>query len=467
MIFMQPKLSTEIFTIPFAEDRFIIYAPLKQIAFITNIKLVNFLATIKENNHPLDSTDTESILDFLKTLRLINGEEEILPVTEFFGTPKPVGVTLFLTTACNLRCTYCYASAGDTPIKSMNLEVAKRGIDFVSNNAKDLGSSEFSVDFHGGGEPTVNWKTMTLAHEYAKLQAAKLGLELTSSTASNGVLSNTQIDWIIENLNGVSLSFDGDSTAQDTHRPMASGKASSHRVIHTLKRFDEKNFHYGIRITVTEDQIVRLPKSIEFICRQFNPQNIMIEPAYQMGRWHNAPSAETEAFIQAYRQAKQIARSFSKEVIYSAARVDLLTNHFCGVSQDSFSLSPDGNVSSCYEVFSEDNTWAEHFFYGKPDEQAGYTFDHKKLNKLRNHAVQHKPYCQGCFAKWHCAGDCHHKAMTINGDGEFNGSDRCHVTQALTLDQILERIQESGGVIWHDSDNTITQMKINKVPSTA
>ena len=32
-----------------------------------------------------------------------------------------------------------------------------------------------------------------------------------------------------------------------------------------------------------------------------------------------------------------------------------LTNHFCGVGRDSFSVSPDGGVTACFEVFSEDN----------------------------------------------------------------------------------------------------------------
>ena len=47
-----------------------------------------------------------------------------------------------------------------------------------------------------------------------------------------------QIDWIIANLDGVSLSFDGLPRVHDAHRPTASGGGSSERVMHTLRRFD-------------------------------------------------------------------------------------------------------------------------------------------------------------------------------------------------------------------------------------
>jgi len=71
------------------------------------------------------------------------------------------------------------------------------------------------------------------------------------------------------------------------------------------------------------------------------------------------------------------------------------------------------------------------------------------LNNLRNQAVEHREYCRGCFAKWHCAGDCYHKSLTVNGSEEFAGSERCHITRELTKDQILERIADSGGLFWH------------------
>jgi uncharacterized protein len=40
--------------------------------------------------------------------------------------------------------------------------------------------------------------------------------------------------------------------------------------------------------------------------------------------------------------------------------------------------------------------------------------------------------------------------MVATGGGEFNGSARCHVIRELTKDQILEKIEASGGLFWHE-----------------
>jgi uncharacterized protein len=112
-------------------------------------------------------------------------------------------------------------------------------------------------------------------------------------------------------------------------------------------------------------------------------------------------------------------------------------------------------VSACYESFSEDNPWAKVFFYAEPEAERGhYRFNLPVLENLRNLAVQHREFCRGCFAKWTCAGDCYHKSLTISGDTEFRGSDRCHITRELTKDQILERIAAAGGLFWHEENGT-------------
>jgi uncharacterized protein len=217
--------------------------------------------------------------------------------------------------------------------------------------------------------------------------------------------------------------------------------------MHAMRRFEAAGFPYGVRMTVTRDQIPRVPESVAFVCEHFSPDALQVEPAYQLGRWSDQPSAETEEFIAAYREAQRIAAGHGREISYSAARLDVLTNHFCGITQDSFCLTPDGNVSACYEAFSESNPWARVFHYGEPQGE-GYRFDLDVLSHLRGQSVEHRAHCAGCFAKWHCAGDCAYKARQASNGGLFRGDDRCAITRALSLDQILERIARSGGVVW-------------------
>src|SRR5207247_1114060 len=117
------------------------------------------------------------------------------------------------------------------------------------------------------------------------------------------------------------ISFDGLPSAHDKHRLTVMGQGSSHLVMHTIRRFDKVKFPYGLRVTVTRDQIANLPASIDFICSNFQVEQIQVEPAYQLGRWTNAPTAETEDFIAAYREAQGRAHAHGREITYSAARL--------------------------------------------------------------------------------------------------------------------------------------------------
>lgn len=447
MLSSETRLTAQLFTIPLDRNRHIVYAPLRRTAFVANSILVNFLVGLAEGTEPPE-TDT-ALVDFLRSVEVLDAGPEETPHSLLSGLPQPTSVTLFLTTSCNLRCTYCYASAGDTRPTHMPLEIATRGIDFVAHNAKEKGERSFSIGYHGGGEPTLNWKVMTHSLDYAAALAEKLELEVSAATATNGVLTDTQIGWIADRLSNATVSFDGLPSTQDLCRPTVTGEPSSRRVAHTLRKFDEAGFEYFIRMTVTKDQISSMADSVRFICEHFRPRSIQIEPAYPLGRWKEAPSAETEEFIAKFRESKEIGRQFGFEIFFSASRLDTLTNHFCGVSQDSFTLSTDGNVSSCYEVFSSDSPLSDTFFYGKQtDTSSGYDFDMRVLESLRSKTVNNNPFCESCFAKWHCAGDCLHRSLNTGG-ALMHGTDRCHITRELLKDLILERIHDSGGLFWH------------------
>jgi uncharacterized protein len=441
-----PVLSAEIYVIPLEANRFLVYAPLRHAAFVGNTGIVNLLADLREGR--TEECGNDETLEFLRRLEIVDAGPETPPREVFPGEPNPVSVTLFLTTACNLRCAYCYAAAGENKARYMPLDLARRGIDFVVGNALRRGETHFEVNFHGGGEPSRNWPVLTAALAHARGQAEAHGLKLTAYVATNAVFSENQLDWIVAHLDGASVSCDGLPEVHDSNRVTSGGKGSSASVIHSLRRFDAEDFSYGIRMTVTAAAIPRLADSVEYLCANFRPGQIQAEPAYQIGRWAGAPSAETEAFVAAFREARERARGYGRELTFSAARAGTLTNHFCGATQDLFALTPDGSISSCYEVFDESSPRAKTFLYGRSSNES-WRFDREKIVFLHRQSVDNRAWCAGCFARWSCGGDCYHKALAIYGEGEFAGTDRCAIIRELTKDQILAHIAEAGGVFWH------------------
>jgi len=443
---MPAGLPAELFVLPVSESDYLVYAPLRRAALIANAALVRSLRELQTGEASVDA-DPE-IAGFLRNCGILDGDDESAPGRPWTGPPRPVTATLLLTNACNLRCRYCYAAAGEKPPEFMSVETARRAIDFVAANAANAGVRQFEVDFHGAGEPTVHWRLLEEAHRYARGVARSRALQLRSSLTTNGVLPPGKRAWIVAHLNGANVSFDGLPEVQDANRRFPSGRGSSDLVLATLRDFDRSGFRYSIRMTVTSESAPRLPQSVAFLCRRFRPRAIQVEPLYRMGRGRDAVNAETEVFIEAYRAARRTSEKAAGLLRFSGARFPTVTNRFCGVANDNFCVSPAGNISACHEVADEHQPWAERFFYGRPSAEApGFAFDEPVYTALRTHTVDRLEYCGGCFAKWSCAGDCHHKALHWDA-AEFAGAGRCDVIRALTKDQILEKIAASGGVFW-------------------
>ena len=430
-----PPPHPELFVLPVGEAEYLVYAPLRRAALIGNAALVR---SMRDGGSP-------------EIAAMLGDDDERAPVARPAGPPRPIAATLLLTNACNLRCRYCYAAAGERPPAFMRPETARRAIDFVAANAVARKARSFEVTYHGAGEPALHWKLLEESHLYARSVAKANGLRLRSSLTTNGALAADKRAWIVGHLDSANVSFDGLPEVQDANRRFPSGRGSSDIVLATLRAFDSAGFRYSIRMTVTAGTAPRLAQSVAFLCRRFRPRAIQAEPMYRMGRGREEEEAETAVFIEAYRAARRTSRKAARLLRFSGARLGTVTNRFCGVANDNFCVSPAGNVSACHEVADEGQPFAERFFYGRPAAgTSGFEFDPEVYEGVRAWTVDRLEYCAGCFAKWSCAGDCYNKALHWNA-AEFAGAGRCEIVRALTKDQILEKIAASGGVFWKGS----------------
>ena len=447
----RPALSAEIFLIPLDENKFIVYAPLRQSAFIGNDYVADYIRRLQDGRWSATRRDGP-LVELLRGLDMVDAAPESPPHRAFGPDPKPTSVTLFLTTACNLRCSYCYASAGLSRPRYMSLSTARRGIDFAARNAASTPCRSLGVTYHGGGEPTAHWNLLLESARHAQVRARVMDLSLTITLTTNGVLSQEQRDWVRANVTSLTISCDGLPSVHDECRKDLKGRPSSGQVFETLAYLDRAGCKYGIRATVTATAFRSLPDSVDLLTSQFRPEGVQVEPVYLLGRASEAASAESEEFVKAFRLARDRAVANGRRIWFSGARLGTLTNHFCSATQDNFCLSADGNVSSCYEAFSEDAPHAQLFYYGRPAEEGqGYEFDHTALERLRSQAVESRAFCRNCFAKWTCGGDCYYKWRAASLSPEFDGSPRCEIIRELTKDQILEKIAEAGGAFWRET----------------
>ena len=436
------RVTTDLFTIPYKEDQQLVYAP--KIGFLCagNRAVVDLLAKINQPNPGEFSKAEVGILNYFESSKVLNGAEDP-PISR--SCPErfsPVTVTLFSTNQCNLRCKYCYASAGEKKPVVMDWHYAVSAVDQIVANAKSLNVKQINLGFHGGGEPLFPWGFIRRIVSYAEDAAKKNDLTLAVFAATNGLLNETQLEWIIQHFMNLNISFDGLPRVQDYHRPLPDGQGSFQYVDRTLKYLDQHGFNYGIRSTISEYSIDLMEESLDFIIENYKTKSIHFEPAFQCGRCKTNSEfhVNMEKFAENFQRCKEKARRLGVNFVYSGCRVESLTNSFCGIACDNFAVTPDGYLTPCFEVTSSEDAKSESLFFGKINEQGEVVVDEDKRTFLHSLTVENVEYCRNCFAKWHCSGECVAKLHHNNYLGP-RGHERCHLNRKLVANELKQLIE--------------------------
>lgn len=441
-------LTTEFFAIPYRGETFIIYSPLKEILMLANRDMVELIAALRDGTFQGVTGENIDAMQLLLEAKAVNGLADVPPSHEFPAEWKPTEVTLFLTNECNLRCSYCYASAGEHR-GMLPVSTALASVELVARNALEAGQSEFRVSFHGGGEPTLAWQTLTASVERAEALARASGLNVTFNLASNGVIPSSKVDWLVRHFHDFSISYDGPTWIHDRHRRTPSGSGSAQTVEATLRHLDSHSARYGVRVTVTQESVAFLPEIVSNLLERFSPAAVHFEPLFSHGRAQarglSAPDAR--AFVAGFREARTLVERHGLDLYYSGARTELVTDTFCGAADGSFNVTPEGLLTSCFEVCHEGDELAASFFYGRSNAQGGFDIDRGRLATIAAHTVRERPECEGCFCRWHCAGDCIAKNMIADRHGSSMKAARCLINQELSRDQLVRRLEQHSRIM--------------------
>jgi uncharacterized protein len=432
------QVTCDLFTIPLQRNSFLLYAPRVGFMCEANNDGLNLLANLDDIDSCNLNEKQNKVLNQLEEAGVLNGSKERVIQKYKPCEYAPTKLTLFPTNQCNLRCIYCYASAGDHNPKTMEWHYAETAINTIIENAKKIGSNSISIGFHGGGEPLFRWDFIKEVTYYAETQSRENNLNLNLYSATNGVLNEKQLKWITEHFSDLNISFDGLPQVQDYHRPLPNGEGSFKFLHRTFRFLDKKGFNYGIRSTFSDYNIDMIEKSYNFIIQNYKPKSIHFEPVFQCGRCktNNNFNVSLEKFAASFQNIEAKHNNKKIRFIYSGSRLETLTDSFCGVSHDSFTVTPDGFITACFEITSVENPISERFFYGRISDQGKVMIYEDKRKYLQDITVENLDYCKNCFAKWHCAGDCVAKIGHADLLGD-RGHDRCQLNRQMLKDKLI------------------------------
>lgn len=416
----------------------VLYAPLHDLSARLNEAAANVVERFLDGGR-LDA-DGDALIRSLSDYGFFSEAE----APQSAHTGKPTQVTLFLSDGCNLRCRYCYANAGARH-HVLPLDIGKAAIDRVIGNACEMGSDDFLVGFHGNGEPFTGFSRMRELCEYASNRGESKGKTAKFSVATNGVLSGEKLDFLLTAFDGVNVSFDGLPDLQDRQRPLADGGGSFAAVDRVLRSLNGEGRRFGIRATVTSEGVGRLEEIVSFVSENYPHCNqLHVEPAWECGRCAitGEEGPDEREFLNHYLCAMDAAGQYGLDLTFSAARRGVLSDAFCGVNDDGFTVTATGEVTACFEVCDGKDPRAGKYIYGAYDRDSDeFVFDEGKRAALHRLSVHNMPYCADCFCKYHCAGDCAAKVLGTAEPECHSGSSRCVITRAITRKLICDRVR--------------------------
>jgi len=342
-------------------------------------------------------------------------------------------ISLFLTTFCNADCSYCYAKSQTKPM-SMNFETAKKGIDFVTSKKQ----SPLGLLFFGGGEPTLEFPLMKKIKSYTE----QLGIKTFMHIQSNGVFSETVLDWLIENKVDVTISCDGPPEIQDRQRPLKGGKKSSSIVENTIKGFLEKydKKMLGINTTVTNYSVERQTEIVEYFDR-LGVEKISLGSFLECNesRRNNLTEVKPKIFSKNFLKAKEFSEQIGISVNSGFLPIHRMS-YVCAFCLPQFCLTPDGLVSSCLETVSSD-IGPQEFIYGRLSGNK-FEFDQEKIKTMKTRRVENMDACKNCFLKYTCVGGCASECLKTTGSIFTPPLEKCGFLKQNVKEYVLFKVKK-------------------------
>lgn len=190
-------------------------------------------------------------------------------------------LVLQVTQDCNFKCRYClYAGNNDVERTHKNVHMdwktAKKSIDYLFEHSKDI--ENISIGFYGG-EPLLNFELIKKTVEYANELFCLKHLKYIMTT-NGSLISDSILQFLMENDFELTVSLDGPSEIQNRHRKFFhNGEDTFSCVYNNIKKIKDNYPSYFFN-NVTLSPVVFDDDDIEAMYNFFSHNNISNEQIF-------------------------------------------------------------------------------------------------------------------------------------------------------------------------------------------
>lgn len=392
------------------DNKYIILNPSVPAWIVTNIAGI---AVVKRYCECLSSEQTateinaqnsfitkKSVSDFLEKAK----EALLFDESKIEHIHKPYflhGLYLNMTEKCNLRCSYCFASARTEKGKSyLQFDNYKQ----IISDAKDLSNGEMDIVFTGG-EPLMSQNTITVA-SYAK----SLGFSpriLTNAT----LIDDKNVKQLAEIFDMFKISIDGSTEEiHDSYR----GRGSYAKTLHAIELLKKADANVQVAMTVTRKNA----NDISAMNKKWGSL-LSFQPLFPLGR----AKGSKDNF--ALSGKEYYATLCSNENINPFSDIENIIkahseNHSimkCAMGDGEISISCTGDVYPCQLLHHDE------FYLGNVLEKPlKEIYNSEKNNSYKFHTVECIDKCKSCDFRYLCGAACQARHFSETGSLDQAGN---------------------------------------------
>ena len=321
-------------------------------------------------------------------------------------------LTLSLTHACNLQCSYCYA--GRPRRATMTWPTTERAIDWAAG----LNDPENQLGFFGG-EPLLEWPLLQRAVRHARAAYGERELKLTVTT--NGtLLDDEKADWLVAEGVFVAVSLDGNRAMHEACRGQFDAALAG------LQRMLSRTDRISAIAVVSPANVTHLPEAIHFLVEELGVQRVSLNPDFPaawsedtLALWRRGYEAAGDAMISRYRTGQTPIVNGIETKIVTAVKEGYAACDRCKFGEGEVAVAPSGNLYPCERLIGEDRDSA--FVIG--DIEHGFNASRRMEILLRR--GNRDPECANCAVHDRCMNWCGCVNWATTGHTDSTGPTVC------------------------------------------
>ncbi len=354
-------------------------------------------------------------------------------------------VSLAVTHDCNLRCRYCYA--GEKFKKSMDLETAKKIVDFAFRNLKK--EEEINFSFFGG-EPLLRLSLIKEIISY--IESRGFLNPVTYNITTNGTLINDEIlEFVKEKRIRLCVSIDGPSFIHDKNRVDKNERGTLALIMKNMKKVREKLDFYQVNAVFSPGNVTYLKDIVEFFLDN-GIRNIHLNPNIN-AKW---PKEIFSVISKSYKDVADIyIREYKENRALSINMIDSKVILFfkggygkedrCSMGEREFGFAPSGNVYPCERLIGDDS-----------NEELRMGNIHTGINpfircKIASKSSMKKSECLSCELRDYCMHWCGCTNYNMTGDVDRVSNMLCHSEKSAiaAAKYVFQNLKNSSSFIEH------------------